>query len=670
MFSAELIQRIVHLLDVGTGSRVVRVLMIGLLVSGLALWYDLRGFKNFSTPEAMDAAQLARNIAQGRGYTTDFVRPFSVFLVRQWNEAQSAGKSADPNADFAKIQQAHPDLANPPVYPLLLAGWMKVLPFQWQVQEKKNFWSEDGHFARYQPDFLIVLLNQLLLVVVVWQTFLIARKLFDPEVAWLSASLVLGCEMLWKFSVAGLSTILLLVIFLGLVRLLLRLEEAGRAAGPAVKLLFKLAFLVGMVAGLGALTRYAFGAVVLPLALFIGLFGGRERGRQVLCALGGFLLVLAPWVLRNYLVSGTLFGTAGFGLMEGNAIFTGFFLERSLHPDLTNAWLVMPYVNKLVNNGWEILQTDLPMLGRSWAVMLFVAGLMLAFRGVPIRRFRWFLLMCLAALAAAQALGRTQLSEVSPVVNSENLLVLALPLIMIYAVAFFVTCLDQFEMPLLVPLQPMRYAAMAGLVVVLCLPMVGALFSRRANPVAYPPYYPPEIQAYAGWMKEREMLMSDVPWAVAWYGHRQCMWLSLDARDDFYAVNDGVKPVKALYLTPETMDARLMDGFMHAPADSWEQFVFKRISGDFAINVLNRKKAEQRELTARPAAEAVSGDVPFDVAMTVVAHYLHPEAYTTPGLGSTALDDPSFPLKVTFDTGPLNSTLFLTDRKRWLAPLQ
>jgi hypothetical protein len=56
--------------------------------------------------------------------------------------------------------------------------------------------------------------------------------------------------------------------------------------------------------------------------------------------------------------------------------------------------------------------------------------------------------------------------------------------------------------------------------------------------------------------------------------------------------------------------------------------------------------------------------------MTVVAHYLHPEAYTTPGLGSTALDDPSFPLKVTFDTGPLNSTLFLTDRKRWLAPLQ
>ena len=62
MFLSELIQRIVHLFDVGAGSRVLRIVMVGLMAFALGLWYDLRDFQNFSTPEAMDSAQLARNI--------------------------------------------------------------------------------------------------------------------------------------------------------------------------------------------------------------------------------------------------------------------------------------------------------------------------------------------------------------------------------------------------------------------------------------------------------------------------------------------------------------------------------------------------------------------------------------------------------------------------------
>ena len=42
-----------------------------------------------TTPEGMDAAQLARNIAEGRGYTTLFVRPFSLFLVQRQEQARA-----------------------------------------------------------------------------------------------------------------------------------------------------------------------------------------------------------------------------------------------------------------------------------------------------------------------------------------------------------------------------------------------------------------------------------------------------------------------------------------------------------------------------------------------------------------------------------------------------
>jgi len=582
---SQLIQRIVHILDVGAGSRVVRVLLIVLVFFSRCLWGDLRDFKNLSTLEAMDSAQLARNIAEGRGYTTDFVRPLSVFLVQHWNETKSAGKPAAADADFARLQTGHPDLANPPVYPLFLAGLMKVLPFDYKVDLKKSFWAEGGQFSRYQPDFIIALANQLLLLVVIGQTYFIARRLFDKEVAGVSACLVFGCEMFWDFSLSGLSTMLVLIIFLGLTHLLLVYEATARETTPekpSRNRLFSVAIAAGLLAGVGGLTRYAFGWVMVPVAVFLLLAGGPNRWRQTLCAGGAFLLLLGPWVLRNFLISGTPFGTAGFAIAETTTYFPGFQLERSLHLNLLEMGavkLIWPYIGKLWSNLGDILQNDLPTLGRSWAILLFLTGLLIPFRGVPVRRLRYFLLMCLATFAVAQALGRTQLSDLSPVVNSENLLVLVLPLILIYGTVFFFTLLDQYEMPALVPLQTMRYAAIGAFVFVMCLPWLGKRFDGKTDPVVYPPYYPPEIQTSAGWMKPGEMMMSDVPWAVAWYGHRQCLWLTLNARDDFFAVNDNLKPVKALYISPLTLEERFRSDFFSASADSWGAFIFNAVSG-------------------------------------------------------------------------------------------
>ena len=102
--------------------------------------------------------------------------------------------------------------------------------------------------------------------------------------------------------------------------------------------------------------------------------------------------------------------------------------------------------------------------------------------------------------------------------------------------------------------------------------------------------------------------MSDVPWAVAWYGHRQCVWLTLNTGEDFYALNDFVKPVQALYLTAETLDFKLLSDCLRTPADSWGNFVLKK---------------------------------------------------TTTG-------EHNFPLQSTPESGVIKSGLFLTDRPRWL----
>ena len=115
---------------------------------------------------------------------------------------------------------------------LILAGCWKIYTPAWTVDHQHQFWSEGGRFLRYGPEFFIAIFNQLLLLAVVLLTFRIAKTVFDGPTAWLAALLVLASDLLWKFSVAGLPVLLLLVIFLGLVWCLISFDAAIRAENP------------------------------------------------------------------------------------------------------------------------------------------------------------------------------------------------------------------------------------------------------------------------------------------------------------------------------------------------------------------------------------------------------------------------------------------------------
>jgi len=586
---AEIIQTAIHKMEVGGGQRYLRYFLLALAVLIMGLRYDFHAYKNMFTPEGMDAAQLAHNIADGKGYTTQLIRPLSLYLVQSHN--QEKGITFGTNAaspDFARIKTVpHPDIANPPVYPVMLAGLMKVLPFRYPV-DLNGFWSDNGKFAIYQPDFLIALFNQFLLLAAVILTFFIARKLFDTGVGWLSAILVLGCNLLWRFSISGMSTILLLVVFLAITWCILKIEEmargleppVGNALSPQLKVspganrLLGLSVVLGVLTGVGALTRYAFGWAIIPVVLFLILFSGGRRALHMLAALGAFAVLLTPWIVRNKMVSGTPFGTAGYAIVEGTFLFPRFQLERSLHPDLTHAFWLAPYLQKLAGGVRDIFENGLPKLGGGWASTFFLAGLLLQFRSIAIRLMRYFLLMCLGVFIVVQSLGQTYLFTETPDVNSENLLVLLAPLVFIYGVSLLFTLADQMTLPAI----QLRYAVMAIFAVICCLPMIFALSPIRNSPLSYPPYFPPEIQQTSGYLKQSEMGMSDVPWAVAWYGNRQCVWLTLDAQNEFFAINDDIKSVRILYLTPETMDGKFLSDWILQHEFSWGSFIIQAVT--------------------------------------------------------------------------------------------
>src|SRR5262245_28988289 len=99
-----------------------------------------------------------------------------------------------------------------------------------------------------------------------------------------------------------------------------------------------------------------------------------------------------------------------------------------------------------MGNTRVLLQNDLPKLGGTWASAFFLVGLLVGFRNPGLKRLRYFIVACLGVLIIAQALGRTQLSEESPEINSENLIVLIAPFALMYGVSLFFILLDQINM--------------------------------------------------------------------------------------------------------------------------------------------------------------------------------------------------------------------------------
>jgi hypothetical protein len=575
MLIAERIQSFIHKLDV-QGVRWTNYAALTLAVVALAFRYDVHSYHNFNSSEAMDAAQVSRNLAEGRGFSTDFVRPFSVFLVQQHNRAAAGDLTGTNAADYAKLRSPHPDLANAPLYPAVLAGFWKIHMPDWNVDVHNEFWSEGGRFLRYQPEFVIAIFNQLLLLTVVLMTFRLTKIIFDAPVAWLTAVLVLCSDVLWKFSVSGLPTLMLLVIFMGLIWCVVSFEAKGD--NLSLRRRFLLAMAAGLLTALGMMTRYSFGWTIAPVVAYFAIFGGTRRVGLAVAAFLVFAAAAAPWVMRNLAVSGTWLGTAGYAVWENSPAFPGTQLMQSLSPNFLAAkfmWLTN-WSFKLLQNLRTLLQDDLLHLGGGWIGILFLVGLLLGLRNTVARRLRFFTVMCLGIFLLISALGRTAVSETTNGINTENLLVLLTPLVVIFGVAFFLTLLNQINTPSL----NARYAVVGLVAVVSCHPFALSLLPPRTQPVTFPPYYPPEIQRFDAWIEPNELIMSDIPWAVAWYGDRQCSWTTLNSGYEFFQFNDYFKPVNALYLTHDTLDGRLVSDCLHGGTQSWSHFVFERLAVD------------------------------------------------------------------------------------------
>ncbi len=134
MTTTDRIQSLIHTIESGKGNRLLWILATTLALAGLMVWYDVWSYRGFSAPDAMDAAQVGRNLAEGHGFTTQSISPFRLYLAQK--KDHTAGLTTVLPAQPGGF---YPDEVNPPVYPIVLAGLLKLTHPNWTVDLKKSF---------------------------------------------------------------------------------------------------------------------------------------------------------------------------------------------------------------------------------------------------------------------------------------------------------------------------------------------------------------------------------------------------------------------------------------------------------------------------------------------------------------------------------------------------
>lgn len=570
------LQKCVYEISLGRIAGWLKWVTAVLAIVALAATCALRLHQGFPD-ETMDQAQLARNWAEGRGFTTQIVRPFALHLLtahavltKQMPEPPPAASEDLLPANARTLSAVYwpdpmPEITHAPAYPLLLGALFKLPGLH-------SLLATDAGARWFRPDLVIIVFNQLLLIASAILVFLLTNRFFGRDVAWFALVLFLISETFWLFAVSGLATNWLVFLVLGICGCLERLEELADRDYFTGPWQWCWAAALGLLLALCALTCYA----LIPLGGLVAVYLllGRWRHRVWLCLLMLVIFagLVAPWLVRNYQLSGTLFGTAAYATYQGTATVPDGRLERALDPNqiagVTAKIEPDLILAKLRSHFSRILITQLPRVGVGWPGLLFWLTLLFPFRSAAPRRLRNFVLAGVVLLALAQALIQTRLGEMPDEISSENLLVLFYPLALIFGAGLFFKLLHDTGDALI----ELRGLFIISLVAATGLPLAIALWNGGAKTPTHPADRPALIQGVARWFKPNEILVTDAPGEFAWYGNRTCVWLPMGLSTEFLALHNQ-RPVHGLFLTHRTLDNRFVSQWQTGENQGWGSFL-------------------------------------------------------------------------------------------------
>jgi hypothetical protein len=562
MATEQAVQGALWNIELGRGKAIVQWMVVVLAAAVLSLVYTAGQFRGLDKREAIDMAQLARNISRGQGFTTSSIRPLSLWHLRTYR--------ADHDPKF----ENHPDLYNPPLYPLMLAGMFRLLPdkvFEAKVSDQV-----------YAPERWVILpFNQICLLLSLLLVYHWAKQLFDRRVAVTAGLLLLFSDTLWAYGVSGLPTTMLQLLLLAAIYCLFLLDRElnptdGRPAptglgGRAIGLIVASAVLMGLC----FLTRYLAFFLIVPMALYLRrAMRGRSGWIWALVYVAIFAAVIAPWLARNYSISNSLLGVARYQIIETDAF------DRTYTIDLPSSWSVRGTVGRFLTTLRADWIGGVRGIGSDICVFFFAVGVMYSFRRTDATQLRRTVLGCLAMALVGMALIGMPAELVGPEINGGNLLVLLLPLVVVYGCAFFYMLLDRISFSM----RLTRALAIGVFALLNVAPMIFSLLPPRRGPFPYPPYCPPYMRIITKWFNKNDVGVSDMPWAVAWYMDRTTVWLPATL-EEYFEIHDFVAPhnTQFMLLTPYMLDRHYQSELTKGEYKPWASVTRGQLSDKFPL---------------------------------------------------------------------------------------
>lgn len=537
----ELIQRVIHATEVGSYAIWIRRLVMLLAAVGLAVFHLLYAFRGLGTSQAMEQAQIGREITRGHGWSTMMARPLAA------GELERRGRNA---AEAVWVDTYHA-----PIPPLLDALALLTV---------KASWLEHPERLGMTGDRAIATMSVLFFLAAVGVLYLIAVRLFDHTLAWVACGLVLVCDAMWQYSLSGLPQMVILFFLHLTIYALIRALEAHHHARSPAPWLAAAAAGFGLLALTHALTIWLF----VPAVIFCTLVFRPHRGTAALM-LGVFTVLYAPWLVRNHLVSGNAFGTAIYSAFEGVGQSEAAHM-RSVRLDKTKIEPVA-FRGKVRVNIVHQFNRIFEYLGWSFVAPVAAISLLHAFRRRETAALRWLIfLMWLGAILGMAVFGLREEQGVA----ANQLHLVFMPLMTCYGLAFLFVLLNRLELR-----HHIVRRAFIGFLLLLCgLPTVfSLLFARPVWAIRWPPYLPAYISNLSEWMTPEEIIASDMPWAVAWYADRRSVWVPLTVKEfaelhDFGTLGG---PINGLYLTPISGSDNKLSDLMHGEYRDWTTLIVR-----------------------------------------------------------------------------------------------
>jgi hypothetical protein len=178
------------------------------------------------------------------------------------------------------------------------------------------------------------------------------------------------------------------------------------------------------------------------------------------------------------------------------------------------------------------------LLGAIVLAPIFFVALLHLFKRPETSLFRWCILsMWLFGMIGIAVVGLGSRVYPGPeALDPNNLHILFAPLMTSYGLAFVLVLWSRLELNV----KLIRYAFVGLLYFVSAMPFLSQVIELHQEPkgrVQWPPYVAPFIAFLGELTIEREIIASDMPWAVAWYADRKSLWLPMTL-NDFISLND------------------------------------------------------------------------------------------------------------------------------------